>query len=300
MRRQTGRVAAAVLLTLLASSSFGQVVGFVQSNALRTGVSAPGCSAIGQSGTAPHIQPYTAELKTTTVQVLANGATITRVSTQIRAIDSQHRTFNSQTQSQFSPDQPAFNWANANDPVENTQANWESNSRTARVLKLPPESERHGCWASVSGNTRMNFGPENPNERPAVRVPPEPVVRTAPVNRDPQPKVEDLGTAMIEGVEAHGNRVTTVTPAGRIGNDRDLISTRESWVAPSLGFEVRIVTDDPRGGKSTTELTHLDLSEPPLETFQPPEGSEVTVEELHQVSCEGQTGGMAGTGRIVH
>ena len=33
------------------------------------------------------------------------------------------------------------------DPVENTQINWDSGTRQARIIKLPPESERHGLLA---------------------------------------------------------------------------------------------------------------------------------------------------------
>jgi hypothetical protein len=47
------------------------------------------------------------------------------------------------------------------------------------------------------------------------------------------------------------------------------------------------VNDSPQGGKTTTEVVRLDLSEPPLSTFQPPEGYEVVIEELHQVTCQG-------------
>jgi hypothetical protein len=248
---------------------------------------------------AERIQPYTAELKTTTVQVLANGATITHESTEIRAVDSQQRTFDSRTNQRFSTDQPVFTWANVNDPVENIQANWDSQSKTARVTKLPPEAQRHGCWATDSGNTRMNFGPETPIERPAVNVPAKTIVNVyvgTAVSRGPEPKVENLGTMTIEGVEAHGQRWTTVIPVGQIGNDRELIQTNENWFASSLRLNVRTINDSPQGGKSTTELTHLDLSEPPLATFQPPEGYEVTTEELHQVPCEVPQafGGVAG------
>lgn len=284
MRRLAGRAAAAVLFLVLASSSFGQIVG-VQTSTPHLGVTAAGCSVLSSGNS--RIQAYTAEIKTTTVQLLANGATITSESTEIRAVDSQQRTLNSRTEPRFSADQPAFTLGYVDDPVENTQINWESQTKTARVTKLPPDSQRHGCWATDSGNTRMNFGPETPPDpetlkpQMKVEVPPP-----APVSKDPEPKVEDLGTMTIQGVEAQGRRWTTVIPAGRIGNDRELIQTNEIWFAPSLGFEVRHLIDDPQSGKTTTDVTHLDLSEPPLSTFRPPEGYEVTVEELHQVSCE--------------
>lgn len=286
--------AGSLLFCLLAFPASGQIAGVVESRSSRLSVSAPGCQASGQSEPPDQIQPYTAELKTTTVQVLANGTTITHVSTEIRASDSEHRSYNSSTQPQFSADQPAFTWASVDDPVENTESNWNSQSKTAQVIKLPPEAERHGCWASGSGNMRMDYGPESPADREAARarmkagteqrsgsVPASTFTRIAS-----EPKMEDLGTTTIEGVEAHGQRWTTVIPVGQIGNDRELTRTNESWSAPSLGFPIRVINDDPQGGRSTTEVTRIDLSEPPLSTFQPPEGYEVTVDELHQVPCE--------------
>jgi hypothetical protein len=99
--------------------------------------------------------------------------------------------------------------------------------------------------------------------------------------------MEDLGTATIQGVEARGQRWTTITPVGQIGNDRELVSTNEVWAAVNLGIPMREVNDSPQGGKTTTEVVRLDLSEPPLSTFQPPEGYEVVIEELHKVTCQG-------------
>lgn len=289
MRRQTGRVVAAVFFTVLASPCFGQIAGVVQSSSSsRLSFNAPGCPVNGQAEPPVQSQPYTAELKTTTVQTLANGATITRISTEVHAVDSQKRTFNSSTQTQFSADQPEITWATVNDPVENTQANWNSQTKTAQVLKLPPEAQRHGCWASDSGNTHMNYGPETPQtpaEAAAMRERIKTIMAASP-QRPSVPTMEDLGTTTIEGVEVQGQRWTSVIRVGQIGNDRELINTSENWFAPSLGLNLRTLSDSLQGGKTTTEVTRLDLSEPPLATFQPPEGYEVTVEELHQVPCE--------------
>lgn len=283
MRRQTGRVAAAVLFTVLASSSFGQIVG-MQSSSTRLGVTAPGCSENGHAGPPARLQPYTAELKTTTVQVLANGTAITREFTEIRAVDSQQRRFTSRTETRSSADQPAFTWANVDDPIENIQANWDSQSKTARVIKLPPEEERHGCWTTDSGNMHMSFGPATPADAATQRQQMKAMIAASP-RRVSQPKTEDLGSTTIEGVEVRGDRMTQIIPVGKVGNDRELVTTTENWYAPSLGLEMRQVRDDPQNGRSVMEVTHLDLSEPPPATFQPPEGYEVTVEEMHQVPC---------------
>lgn len=284
MRRDFASLLVALLLSCLVSSTWGQIG--PQPTPVKLGITAPGCSAEPGAPQSHRLQAYTAESKTTSVQTLANGTTITRESTEIRAVDSQRRTLNIRTEGPFSEDQPRFTWGNVNDPVENTQITWNSQTRQVQVIKLPPASERHGCWQSDSGQMTMSFGPLHPEEAPRPKIQ---AIATAVKSRQdfPQPKVEDLGTTTIQGVETRGQRWTTVTPVGQIGNDRELVSTNEVWAAVNLGIPMREVNDSPQGGKTTTEVVRLDLSEPPLSTFQPPEGYEVVIEELHQVTCQG-------------
>ena len=49
---------------------------------------------------------------------------------------------------------------------------------------------------------------------------------------------------------------------------------------------MRQITTDPRMGFETREVISLDLTEPPLSTFQPPEAYEIEMEELHEVPCQ--------------
>lgn len=130
------------LFCLLAFPAFGQIGGVGGSESARFDIAAPVCSANGAVAMPAQIQPYTAELKTTTVQLLANGATIRSESREIRAVDSQLRTLTSMTQPHFSADQTDYThtFGNVDDPVEGTQITWDSLSKTARVIKLPPES----------------------------------------------------------------------------------------------------------------------------------------------------------------
>ena len=279
--------------------------------------SGPACSNPDAAPAPVQRQPYTVELKTTTVQTLANGATISRESTEIRAEDSQQRTLFSNTQVlPFGDQQPSMTNVHVNDPVEGTQITWNSLGQEARVLRLPPRDQQHGCWQSDSGHASFSYGPARPPSRDAggggvsgytsftTSGGPSPSIAAARGVTLPSPgmgriggalgatmtisppKIEDLGTATIEGVPVHGQRSTHTIPAGQIGNDQPLVSTDESWTAPSLGVALRSVRDDPQEGISTTDVVRLDLSEPPLSTFRPPEGYKVTVEELHQVPCQ--------------
>jgi hypothetical protein len=224
------------------------------------------------------IQPYTAEFKITTVRTLANGTTITRESTEIRAMDRDGRSLNLTKDAQANAERPAVTRAHVHDPVEGTDSNWDSVQNKATIIKAPPADQHEGCWATDSGRQRWRFG-QTPQRDAAVRN------VTAPPAARPKPVIEDLGTTMIEGVEAHGTRMTITTPAGEIGNDRPLVRTEENWSAPGIG-QLREVSDDAQSGRHTREVVSLSLTDPDPALFQPPEGYEVTTETAHPVACE--------------
>ena len=100
--------------------------------------------------------------------------------------------------------------------------------------------------------------------------------QTQPVT--PQPpryypyRTESLPPQTIAGIYVEGTRTTRTTPAGYVGNDRDFVSTTENWYSPTLGLQLRYVSDDPRSGKSTTEVTDLHQTAPDPALFQPPAG----------------------------
>jgi hypothetical protein len=117
----------------------------------------------------------------------------------------------------------------------------------------------------------------NPLTRAAEQVP-------APVQRS-TPKIADLGSISIQGVEAHGQRITRTIAVGEAGNDQTIVRVEDNWMAPSLGLELRQSTEDPRVGNRTRELVNLILEEPDPSLFQPPADYKVTTEELHPVAC---------------
>jgi len=100
-----------------------------------------------------------------------------------------------------------------------------------------------------------------------------------------KPQVEDLGATSIQGIEVRGKRLTRTTPAGEMGNDHPIVSVTEYWSSAQFGLTLREVTDDPRIGKRTRELTSRTAAEPDPSVFQPPEGYEITEETMHQVEC---------------
>jgi hypothetical protein len=90
-------------------------------------------------------------------------------------------------------------------------------------------------------------------------------------------KMESLGRQTIEGVEADGQRVTVTIPAGKIGNERPIVTVSDRWFSPELRTIVFSKNIDPRMGETTYRLTNIDRSEPDPSLFQVPD--DYTVEE---------------------
>jgi hypothetical protein len=95
----------------------------------------------------------------------------------------------------------------------------------------------------------------------------------ATANSDPSQ--QSLGTQTVGGLETLGTRETTVIPAGEIGNDSAINTTREYWFSPKLGFNLVSVRDDPRFGTQRFELSDITLGDPDPKLFSPPEGSRI-------------------------
>ncbi len=275
MRRQTGRVAAAVLFTVLAIPAFSQIAK----------------STNQPSHPVKPIPAYTAEFKTVTVQTLADGTTITTETKEICARDSQNRNLCVTTRTP-----PAAGVettiGNVDNPVDNTDVNWNSHNKKATITKLPPSDQRYGCWASDSRHMTINYGSRATTTAPGMMRQglivggESTLVESVGRVTEYEQHHEDMGITTIQGLEARGERWTTVIPAGKVGNDEPIVTTREVWRAPGLPFALREVYNDPRSGKRTRETVSLTMGEPDLSLFQPPEGYEVVTEEMHEVPCQ--------------
>src|ERR1700733_5792345 len=81
-------------------------------------------------------KPYSATVKTTVVQKLADGTTITQVNTTKEARDSEGRTMH-QTSFDVPNGQPAMVNTSVFDPVSHTMTHWMSQSKQATVFHMP-------------------------------------------------------------------------------------------------------------------------------------------------------------------
>ena len=83
-------------------------------------------------------------------------------------------------------------------------------------------------------------------------------------------KEESLGQKLIDGVLADGKRVTTVLPAGSIGNQQPITVLSEQWFAPDLEILVMTKHSDPRTGETTYSLSNITRGEPAANLFDVP------------------------------
>ncbi len=88
---------------------------------------------------------------------------------------------------------------------------------------------------------------------------------------------ESLGTQTIEGVQAEGTRITFTIPAGKIGNERPIVTVNERWYSPELQAVVMSKNLDPRSGDTIYRLTNISRSEPDASLFQVP--ADYTIKE---------------------
>ena len=225
---------------------------------------------VNNNGTARRAQtvrlPYTAEFKTTTVQTLANGSTVTHETAEIIARDSQGRQMMSSTSTPTLEGQTVLTMVNINDPVGRTHSFWTVPGQRATVTNVPaPDAAPASCAAA------------NP---PAPRTEEKQRARLTP---------EDLGTQTFQGLEARGHRTTRTIPAASIGNSDVLVHTDEVWFSTTPGFSginVHQVNDDPLRGTTTRELVRFTQGEPDAALFQLPQDYEVVIQETHdEVRC---------------
>ena len=204
-------------------------------------------------------QPYTATWSQKSVQTLANGTTITRESTTRFARDSSGRTYTEthNTIPGLGEDGQPREMVNyhVSDPVARTTTMWNSNEKRATVVHMPE--------------------PQTIEARPAPQVVTAPQPRVARPQSDvqrPEVQREDLGTKNIAGVNAKGSRITRTIPAGREGNDEPITTTQESWRSTEYGLIMMSVSEDPRNGTNTREVTEFTPGEPDAALFKVPEG----------------------------
>jgi len=235
---------------------------------------------------------YQADAVTETVQTLADGSHISHKMVASVARDAEGRTMRSETLDGMGlwgggASDKQIKVTTVFDPVAGTHMHWQSDSKTATVIPMPRPGAMgsgpvHFSSAEAGGVVSSGkFDAEGVFEDGAMPPPPGPdTVFVGEMHTEyhkagaasSNETTEQLGTRMVEGVEAVGTRAKEVIPAGTIGNDKDLVSTRETWFSPDLKLVVSSIRNDPRFGEIRYTLTNIQVTEPNPSLFQPPAG----------------------------
>jgi len=194
--------------------------------------------------------PYSAEAVTESIQTLYDGNRIVQRSSTKQYRDSEGR----ERREEGAPLNVVF----ITDPVAKLSLTLHPDAKTAEKMGLGGGLGL-GLRGGTGGVITAIF--DVSGARTAVRMEKESVG-----------KEEDLGTRMIEGVEAKGTRVTTTIPQGEIGNDRPIDIVDERWYSPELQLTVLTRHADPRSGENIYKLVNIQRLEPVRSLFEIPPG----------------------------
>lgn len=228
-------------------------------------------------------KPYSATAVTSSTQTLADGTHIARSVQASLARDSEGRTRREQNMDNVGP----WNTANAKapmvtirDPVAQVQYVLQPDGQTAFKTPLAfAKAMLTVTWRSESADSEAQRAAEMRSQKVLDEV--KARIAKAAVeggnggwavvgDGERHAQVEDLGTKMIEGVNARGHRETQTIPAGQIGNDRAIQVVSETWYSDDLQAIVYSKRSDPRVGDSEYKLTNILRSEPARSLFEVP------------------------------
>lgn len=186
--------------------------------------------------------PFSAQVLTEYVEVLADGNRIVRRETALLARDSEGRTSRKQNllrSSLGSTEAVVF----IQDPVEGAAYVLDPRSRSARKIRALPAESATAINSIVAKATEA--------DKKTIRS-------------------ESLGAQVIEGVQAEGTRILRTIPPGEIGNERPLEIASETWYSPELQTIVMSRNRDARQGESTYKLIDIQRGEPGRTLFEVP------------------------------
>jgi hypothetical protein len=158
-----------------------------------------------------------------------------------------------------------------NDPVAHVRYIFIVDEPVVHRQELP-DSPRRGFRGAGPLDGRSSDAPSPPPHTTRAVVPSLPARGGADDPTRVHTTSEDLGTQIIEGMQAEGRKLTTTWPVGSMGNDRPITHTQETWTSPELKEIILSKTDDPRFGEQTNKLFNINRSEPEASLFEPPPG----------------------------
>ena len=296
------RIAVGVLIALATQGAAAQVRERVPSPAIAEGVfveAQPGVPVMRASTVVEARittgRPYSAEATTEFVQVLGDGNKIARKSTVRIYRDSEGRTRREElgtdgTVRSVSIYDPVAQVSYVLDPATRTARQSATRIAYAASAAVSDELKKRieermtpdrGSVQSDAGTVRLVAPARTPPEAATEEVRKRQQVEIATGGgrgRGAQPagwiaqdaKEESLGQKVVEGVMADGKRVTTVLPAGAIGNQQPITVLTEQWFSPDLEILVMTRHTDPRTGDTAYTVTNIVRAEPQATLFDVP------------------------------
>ena len=203
--------------------------------------------------------PYAAEAVTETTQKLFDGNQIVRKSSTKQYRDSEGRERREESMG------PIF----ITDPVAKVQFTLRPESKT--VLQQPFS----GQVATFTFDNFVRTTTSSPATPGGRSMNPNVDIITFGPTESGEVKREDLGTRVVEGVQAQGSRTTRTIPAGQIGNARVIEIVDERWYSPDLQLTVMTRHTDPREGETEFRLTNIQRIEQVRSLFEVPSDYQV-------------------------
>jgi hypothetical protein len=219
--------------------------------------------------------PYSGNAVTENTQTLADGNHIVNRTTAAVYRDGEGRERREQSLPNiggFAPQGAPTTTVFISDPVAGANYSLNPDDKTAIKLPIPQIStmppgahgethimvQRVGVGAPMAGVAAVNSQQMTVFSKSATGAAPSP------------PAVEQLGTKVVEGVQAEGTRTTVTIPAGQIGNDKPIQIVNEVWRSPELQVIVHSEHNDPRMGSTVYSLQNISRSDPSPTLFQVP------------------------------
>jgi len=225
--------------------------------------------------------PYSANAVTETTQVLSDGNRIVNRTTASIYRDGEGRERREQSLPNIGPfaaqgDAPKTIFIS--DPVAGANYSLNPSEKTAIKLPVPVRAAFPALPPGEQGNVKIMVQQLGFSTAAAGTPMPPPMGgsqvmvynKSTNMTAPNPPAVEQLGTKVVEGVQAEGTRSTMTIPAGQIGNEKPIQIVDEVWRSPELQVIVHSEHSDPRMGSTTYSLQNVSRSDPSPALFQVP------------------------------
>ena len=229
--------------------------------------------------------PYSGNAVTDSTQTLADGNRIVNHTTAAVYRDGEGRERREQSipnigpfAAQGAPPVTIF----ISDPVAGANYSLNPSNKTAIKMPVPQPGSLPPVPSGAPGPVMFyrNFGVAGGSATASMVAPPGPPQATfftkSGTTLVDKPDMQQLGTKVVEGIQADGTRTTLTIPAGQIGNQNPIQIVDEVWRSPDLQVIVHSEHSDPRMGTTVYSLQNISRSDPAPSLFQVPADYTVT------------------------